>query len=232
MTDQIIHLSTFELDLFFASKGANKKIERHLRSCRHCEAYLDHLRTLQANAPASPLLPFSPAVTRAPRRTNKAMPPRFTFLAAALSTCLVVGLYLGLPESRPSHYVGIKGTPAVQLLIYSGETLRTWDGSSPIERENTLALQVACEGFSQVNVATLERNDQSVQRLFQGKCPANTGAILPFTLLVDNQPGPEMFSVVFSTGQLNLEKLQQALEAETPNDSVWITHFSLEKESE
>jgi hypothetical protein len=81
-------------------------------------------------------------------------------------------------------------------------------------------------------VAVLARSVDAPKRwasLFQGDCPA-PGTALPFTLVVDDQPGVERFAVVFSGSPLDARALDEAVDRRRMDGDVWVTRFELGKE--
>ena len=66
-------------------------------------------------------------------------------------------------------------------------------------------------------------------QLSEAACPP-AGAPLPFTLVVDDEPGGERLAVVFSKAVLDTRALGQAIEARRLDAQVWVTRFELVKE--
>jgi hypothetical protein len=219
-------LSVMTLDTFWASgRSGASDVERHVAGCARCRAYLSGLEGLEREAVDA--APFAAA----PRATG-ATPPirprrRLATLGAAgaLACAAAVALVLhreGVPES----YVGVKGTPAVQILVHRDATTRVWDGRSALRPGDALALRVACEGFLRVAVAS--PGPDGWVRLSDSGCPTDGGA-LPFTLRVDDAPGPERLAVVISHEPLDDTTLRKAIGDGTQGDGVWVSGFVLPK---
>jgi hypothetical protein len=207
------HVSSFELDVYFASgedegdrEGATA---RHVAECARCRAYLEGLEALSALPP--------------PARTRRRL---WIPAVATLALAAGIALFVSRERSRTEelNYVGTKGSPAAQILIRSAGQVRVWDGASPVRPGDALAVHVACEEFSYVTVAT-----ESVARPWEGPC-ATTPSTLPFTLVVDDQPGREHFNVVLSRARLTDEGLRAAIVGETRGRNVWTISFDFVKE--
>lgn len=235
MTQNEEHLSSFELDLFFASSGSDARIERHLADCARCSTYLAELAALQEGAPlparatppaARAPLPRAPLSRSAPRARRHAL----GWAAAALAVLgAVTGLLLATPEPE-TPAVAIKGGPAVQLLVRRGDETRPWDGTSRVRAGDALGLRVACEGFVHVSVAAASGEaPERWSRLSEVPCPPAGGA-LPFTLVVDDAPGRERFAVVFSKARLGEGALGDAIERRRLDGDAWVTRFELDKQ--
>ncbi|HEU4534427.1 MAG TPA: hypothetical protein VFS00_09925 [Polyangiaceae bacterium] len=245
------HCSSFELDLHFVEPSP--RVARHVASCAGCAAYLEGLEALDAPArqPAeaeafagSALGPAGADVAAAPGRVlagpgargraSGAAPrrARLRFVAPAAGL-LAVAAALALALRRPADdaadedYVAAKAAPAVQLLVRSEGTTRVWDGRSALRPGDAIAIRVACERLGHVTVATDAPG--GLARLSDGPCPKSPSA-LPFTLVVDDQPGRERFSVVLATKRLEDEQLRDRVRENARERDVWVTAFDLRKE--
>jgi hypothetical protein len=125
--------------------------------------------------------------------------------------------------------VGIKGTPAVQLLLHRDHDTRLWDGHSPLHPGDALALRVACEGLKRVVVAT--PGPGGWIRLSSDACPTGDDP-LPFTLQVDSEPGDEKLAVVLSQDELDDGTLQKAIAETRRSADTWVLSFVMPKETE
>lgn len=221
------HVSTFELDLHFASgKPADSAVEGHLATCTRCRAYVSSLDALsdaasaRADAPGAGLRTAGtpPALSRPRWRVPSA-------LAAGLA--LAAGVFFWM-RARPGteDYVGAKGSPAVQVLVHRGVATWVWDGRTPILPGDALALEVACEGLDHVTVAS--PTGAGWTRIKEVDCPASRGA-LPFTLVADDAPGSESFDVVLSHGAVSDAALQSAIAENRHAADVWVDAFVLPK---
>jgi hypothetical protein len=136
------------------------------------------------------------------------------------------------PDADGGRYVGVKGTPSVELLIHrDGETF-LWDGHAPIRPHDALALRVACEGLSHVAVASRDAPGDAWTRVKEVDCPSGPSATLPFTLLVDEEPVDERFAVVVSRAPLDDAALGAAAGAPARTADVWAVQFDLAKAAE
>ena len=212
------HPSAFALDLYFVD-GTDAAVAEHVASCAACSAYLDGLRALDADG-ARLAVPAARKVTSL---------RRFVAPAAAV-LALAAGLALWV-RSRPAgdeSYVGVKGAPALQVLVRDGEQTRIWDGRSPVHAGDAVALHVACEHLEHVTVTTEDKH--GLVRLWDGPCPKPPAA-LPFTLRVDDQPGREHFAVVMGKARLDDLALRSALRTSTRAADVWVFAVELPKET-
>lgn len=207
------HLSTFELDVWYASPPDEREdgeVTDHLATCAECAAYVAELDAIAA----------TPAVRRPPR-WRRALAVTGGVLALAAGVLLFV-------RSRPAPvdedaYVGVKGVPAAQILVRRDGQVRVWDGVSPVRAGDAIAVSVACEQFAHVTVAAPD-----VTRVWEGQC-ARTST-LPFTLVVDKQPGTERFSVVLSPKPLDDARLGTALRSSLRSADAWTIDFAFPKE--
>jgi hypothetical protein len=225
MTPNEEHLSMFELDLYFATGASDARVEDHVAECERCSAYLAHLGPLQESAPLPPVRPAAaPASRRArPRALGLA-------LAAGLSLSVVMTALLIFTHETGPAAVAVKGSPAVQLLLRRGDETLPWDGARRVRPGDALGLRVACEDFSHVTVAVAsEAAPGRWSSLSTGECPP-AGAVLPFTLVVDDEPGRERVAVVFSMSPLGAPALGQAIEQRRLDAGAWVTRFELDKE--
>src|SRR5580704_14012677 len=144
-----------------------------------------------------------PGLPGEPRRARDARPVAGAVAMAAAAAFVVRGQL-----SETDRYVGIKGTPAVQLLVHRDRDTRLWDGRSPLQPGDALALRVACEGLKRVAVASPGPGGWA--RLSTAACPVHDEP-LPFTLQVDSEPGDEKLAVVLSQEDLDDEGLRRAI---------------------
>jgi len=213
-------VSTFALDVFWASgRSGDAALESHVAGCDRCRAYLASLDALAETGPALPAL--APSKGGAARRSWAG--PVVGALALAAGVALALAL-----RDKPS-YVGIKGTPAVQLLLHRDRDTRVWDGHSPLRPGDALALRVACEGLKRVVVAT--PGASGWVRLSSTGCPTS-GDPLPFTLQVDEEPGDEKLAVVLSQDDLDDDTLQRAIAETRQTADTWVLSYVMPKETE
>lgn len=207
------HYSPLELDTAYATDptlAADPEIAEHVADCTRCAAYL---RTLEEQS-ALPLC--------APR------PPRRILPAVAAALALAAALLLFVKtRGDTTGYVGAKGgSPALQLLVRRAAATKVWDGREPLRPGDALALHVACEGRARVTVAARSAAGWAV--LEEAPCPAQP-AVLPFTLVVDDAPGPEHVAVVIGDVPLSPTSLGAAIEA--PDARTWVTRLTLPKDT-
>jgi hypothetical protein len=217
-------VSTLTLDVYWASgRSGDPALEAHVTECERCQAYLAGLAALEG--PALPALsgPPKPApATPIQRRWRRVTAMAGGALALAASLVLVL-------RTRPTPlegYVGIKGTPAVQVLVHRDLDTRVWDGQSPVRPGDALALRVACEGLRHVAVAA--PGPGGWVRLSDAPCPTES-APLPFTLVVDGEPGEERLALVLSEDPIDEQTLRAAIEETRRTGEVWAVQFVLPK---
>jgi hypothetical protein len=226
-------MSTFELDVYWAERGADGEaggdpaVASHVAGCARCQAYLSSLDALEARAPAVPRV----SSVRPRARSNRAL--WALPVTGALAAAAAVGLYVHGRNLESDHYVGIKGTPAVQVLVHRGQATRIWDGHSPLHPGDALALRVACEGLKRVVVASPggTSGDGHWGRLSDVACPAGDDP-LPFTLQVDSEPGDEKLAVVLTQDSIDDPTLQKAIDEERHAQDVWVVRYVMPKETE
>jgi len=164
---------------------------------------------------------------------------RAASVAGALGLAAALAIYVtgGGPRTSPvptapddeSSYVGVKGVPAAQALIRREGVVRVWDGTSKVRPGDALAVGVACDPFKRA--AVFARGSGSPTKLWEGECPRGPHPTLPFTMLVDAEPGRERFSVVLSREALDDERSARALQASTRGADLWTIDFTFEKET-
>jgi hypothetical protein len=224
------HLSMFELDLYFATQASDARIAEHVESCERCSGYLAELAALQRAADVPLARAGSEASARPAPARRPLGRPRTLALSLAGAASLAAAIALLVVPREPDHTaVAVKGGPAVQLLVRRGEETRAWDGASALRAGDALGLRVVCEEFGRVAVASGAARERWSQ-LSVGACPP-AGEPLPFTLVVDDEPGAEHLAVVFSQSALDARALAQAIEARRLDAQVWVTRFDLVKEA-
>jgi hypothetical protein len=224
------HPSTFALDVYWASgRAADPVVEEHLAGCERCRSYMRALEDVESACRARPM-PVAPPPTKDPGPRRPFAPPvRRTVIAVVGALCAAgaAGFLLRAKPAADGSYIGTKGTPAVQVLVHRGTTTRVWDGLSPIRPGDALALRVACGEAS--HVAVLTPGDSDWRLLSEVGCPKR-GDPLPFTLVVDGQPGDERLAVVLSRDTLEANGLRKAIAETQRTGDVWVTQFVLPKE--
>jgi len=222
--------SPFALDLHWASREpADAALAEHLARCERCRAYLAGLDALDADR-AVALLGVGPKPEPRSARAIRGVVPLTGGLALAAGTFLVVSQR---HDARIGGYVGVKGTPAVELLVRRGGDTAIWNGSAAVHPGDALAVRVACEGLSHVAVAAaLPTANLGWVRLADADCPADPAVPLPFTLVVDEQPGDEHFVVVVSRAALDDAQMRSAATEATRTSDVWTVRFDLPKSAE
>jgi hypothetical protein len=224
--------STFALDVYWSSHGsgagdADASLAAHLETCGRCRDYLARLDALDANRPPLRIAPSDSPASPAPTPTRlRWVVPLAGALALAAATALL--LRTRPPADGRDAYVGLKGTPAVQLLLHRDRDTQIWDGRSPLRPGDALALRVACEGMSHVAVAA-PGSDARWERLSDAAC-ADGDAPLPFTLRVDDAPGDEKLAVVLSREDLDEPALRKAIAETQRTADVWVVSLLLPKE--
>lgn len=226
------HASSFELDVYFASQPAEREVavEEHVAGCPRCRAYLEALDRVLAAMPAE----AQRERTEKPRPWRSMRWKQQRRLASVLGVLAVAAsavVYFGARRDKSEDgYVGVKGAPGAQILLRRDGQVRVWDGVSPVRAGDAIAVDVACEQFNHVTVAA-EQASGTVTRAWEGDCPTKKPSPLPFTLVVDEQPGREHFSVVLHRAHhLDDEQLRSALRGSVRTGDVWTIDFAFAKE--
>ncbi len=219
-------VSTFALDVFWASgRTGNVPLENHVAGCERCRAYLASLDALGAAS----VPPVTERAVRPATRRRWALPAAASALAVAAGVALFAGGRAQEESPGTAPYVGVKGTPAVQLLVHRDRETRIWDGRSPVRAGDALALRVACEGLKRVTVAAPGTSGWG--RLSSAECPSHDDP-LPFTLLVNDEPGAEKLAVVLTRGEIDDDELGKAIAESRRAADAWVVTFVLPKETE
>jgi hypothetical protein len=129
-----------------------------------------------------------------------------------------------------AHYVAPKSAPAVQVLLHREGRTTIWDSVTPVRPRDALALRVACEGLARVSVLVPPSSGSAWTRVSEGVCME--AGILPFTLVVDDQPGDERAAVVFSRTMLDEQSARTSVEQKTRAGDVWTVELVFPKSSE
>ncbi len=221
------HLSVLDLDTWFASpvgereSTGSREIRAHLDSCAQCRQYVE---TMESDVSRTPAPPRAGAAPRG--KVVRLVPAVATVLA------LAAGLALWVRSRSPADdasYIGVKGTPAAQILVRRDGRVHVWDGAAPVRSGDALAVRVACEAFE--HVAIVAESDAGIERVWAGACPgARSDAPLPFTLLVDEKPGREHFTVVLSRERLDDALLGGFVRDSARSDRAWTMAFDFAKE--
>ena len=115
----------------------------------------------------------------------------------------------------------------MQVLVRAEGSTRIWDGRSPVHPGDAIALHVVCEGLAQITVAA--ETPSGVARLSDGPCPS-VPSTLPFTLVVDGEPGRERFSVVLTRARVDDARLRELVQRQARDHDVWVASFDFPKE--
>jgi hypothetical protein len=221
---------TFDRHLAGELEGEEKTaLEGHLTACDRCAKRLAEI-SLEKDAwkRDAPPLALSPRLGRAGSRASQ----RWSWVAGAVALAACLVLFVRSRTAETPDYVGTKGTPAVQLLVHRGAETNLWDGHTRVHPGDALALRVACEGLKHLVVAAPANagGNGDWQRLSEGACPSQ-GEPLPFTLVVDEEPGDEKLAVVLSQDAMNDAALRRAIESSARTTDVWVVDFVLPKET-
>jgi hypothetical protein len=176
--------------------------EPHLVDCAECQAYLA----------AREVPPMSHALR------ERASAPRFRWAWPALTfaaSAAAIVLWATPPELTS------KAAPAVAVYVKRSDVVAKWNGG-PLRVGDALQLELASEGYAYEAVA-------GEHVFYRGATSARAHAV-PLSLVVDDAPGDETVSVVFSRHALSDDTLLAAAAAHTRTREVWVTSFTFAKE--
>lgn len=215
MTSTNEHPSTFEIDVWFADGESDDATAAHVRACTPCARYVEDLRELELGGlPAAPSRRFW--------RSRHFVAPFGAAMAMAAALALFVRWRSPLGDG---NYVGVKGGSAVQVLVRSAGLTRVWDGSSTVHPGDAIAFRVACHPRERVTVAS--RTPKGWMRMRDERCPREP-AVLPFTLVVDDEIGVERLAVVITEEGIRDDVLGSTIES--PPSGTWVKRYDLAKE--
>jgi hypothetical protein len=213
MPSDVRHPSAFELDVFFVDgKCGDEGVESHLEACVRCRRYVEELERW-ANEPL---------------RSKWAVPPWMTTAAGALVLTAITVLAARSfgTEHETRRVEKTAGAPGIEVLLRR-ERISIWDGRSPLESGDTVALRMDCRGFSEVTLA-VEENEVGWQPLFEGVCPPD-GQPLRFALVPDDKPGQKHVAVVFRNQKLDGAALASAVRNVTRTSDAWTIDLDFER---
>ncbi|WP_394830078.1 hypothetical protein LVJ94_26580 [Pendulispora rubella] len=214
------HMSTFTIDAYYANGcRGDPSLAGHLETCARCRGYL-------AALDASKLAGAPTRAQSAPAKTGPRLRRILSISAGTIALAAGVAGVVRSVNGDEKGYVASKGTPAAQALIRSEGRSRIWDGRSPVHARDAIALRAGCEGFT--HVAVIAPSADGWSRLFDGACPSGSTP-LPFTLVVDDAPGEERVSVVFSAARLDDGVLRDAARHRDRTKKAWIVEFVFPK---
>jgi hypothetical protein len=221
--------STFALDVYWTSRrrGAPHLV-RHVEECARCREYLAMLDDVDA----TPLAEDATSIRVRPRTQE----PRGVLarVTLALAFAAGVGVFVESALQTPAKptYVGVKGTPSVQLLVHRGNETAIWDGRSPVHAGDAIAVRAACGALGNVSVAADHASHGARgqwARLSDALCP-KSDAVLPFTLIVDGLSEDEHIAVVMSDARLSDDELGRAVDDSERSPHVWVVRFVIPEE--
>ncbi len=225
-TNETHAFSAFALDVYVAAgkKTGSAALQAHLVTCERCKTYVAGLDAVANEAPPA----WDSTRLGHPTRARS----RY-LLAGAIGSGLALAAAVVLLARSPRDsidetYVGVKGAPAVQVLVRRDGRAQIWDGRESVRPGDALALRASCEGFTHVTVATPGREPGTWARLEDRACPSD-GAPLPFSLIVDEQPGDERMVVVLSDAPLDDHALGSAVSETRRTRGVWVIPFVFAK---
>lgn len=201
---------------------AQPEVAAHVATCAICQARL----------PAPPPAPALPAWARAlppRRRAWLAWPsrtgPRTLGLAVAALACAalvwITGGNFGTPAG--SHdYIGTKGGPELWLYVKRRENVALWNGAEPVIPGDLLRLKIQPDRFKHITVFGLKRTPAGeISRLYDGAITSGEATALPFSLVVDAEPGNETLLVVLGSAAVGPDQLDKVLAADGDKDGRW-----------
>jgi len=226
--------STFALDVFWTSgRNGPPDLARHIDECDPCRAYLAMLDEVEASdldEGATVIRPRARGV-----RHVRILAQTTAGLALAAGVALFVRNAL---EAPGTVYVGVKGTPSVQLLVHRGGETAIWDGRSPVHAGDAIAVRAACGDLANVSVATEDAARGEWTRLSDATCPKGDdpwkgppgGDVLPFTLVVDGESSVERIAVVMSGTRLSDDELTRVAHDSERSARAWVVRFVIPEE--
>jgi hypothetical protein len=165
---------------------------------------------------------------RAPSLLSRLAPWGVAALAAGLALVLWVPR---TTETLPGPMAGLrsKGSPAVALYVKTGDSVRLWDGESPVAEGDLLRLKVMPEGFTWLTVAAADGDTWQV--LHEGPLPERGELLLPTSWRVEPGAEPERLLVVLGHAPVPSESLASLHEAPMRDESLWVLPLTLSKPS-
>jgi hypothetical protein len=224
------HPSFLALDR--ASLGdMTEEVRAHLASCARCAGHVDALGR------PPPVPSWAVALAHETPRPRSLLARLAPWGVAALAAGLALVLWvprdartLRAPlEAREGVGLRAKGNPAVALYVKTGDTVRLWDGESPVAEGDLLRLKVMPEGFTRLTVAAAEGD--SWQVLHEGPVPERGETLLPMSWRVEPGEQPERLLVVFSHAPLHPESLSPLYEEPARTGALWVLPLTLSKPS-
>lgn len=234
---EISHVTTFQLDTWFADGKPDGAVAAHVATCPRCAAYVAELDGIAEElvVPAPPARVPGPTATPLTRvSVLRRFGPILGGLALAAGLALFVRSRVPIgaidaplrTQGDDPTYVAEKGGPSVQLLVRSDGVTRVWDGASPVRAGDAIAIHVACDRLTHVAIVT--ETSSGLTRLSEGPCPARP-APLPFTLVVDDEVGRERFAVVLTRGRADDAALRAMIASQAREADAWATTFDFPK---
>jgi hypothetical protein len=210
--------STFALDQYWVEGSRDPKVGAHVVDCERCRTYVEHLGILDARPLVVPVRRTSP--------WRRGFFAGFAF-AVVVAACILLWVHgSGGPANQGTTYVAAKGAPTVEVLVRRDGQVRRWNGADKVRGHDALALQVACESMTRVTV--LVHDHGAWTQSFDDAC---LDEVLPFTLVVDDEPGDERIAVVLSRAPLDKAAVHEAADLMTRNADVWALQLVFSKES-
>lgn len=204
-----------------------EEVRAHLASCPRCAGHVDSLGR-PPPVPSWAVALANEPPRRAPSLLSRLAPWGVAALAAGLALVLWVPR---TTETLPGPMAGLrsKGSPAVALYVKTGDSVRLWDGESPVAEGDLLRLKVMPEGFTWLTVAAADGDTWQV--LHEGPLPERGELLLPTSWRVEPGAEPERLLVVLGHAPVPSESLASLHEAPMRDESLWVLPLTLSKPS-
>ncbi|MCY1075955.1 hypothetical protein [Archangium lansingense] len=203
-----------------------EEVKAHLASCPRCAGHVD------AVGRPPPVPSWAVALANETPRPTSFLARLAPWGVAALAASLALVLWVPREAETPrAPMVGLrsKGNPAVALYVKTGDTVRLWDGESPVAEGDLLRLKVMPEGFTRLTVAAAEGD--SWQVLHEGPVPERGETLLPMSWRVEPGEQSERLLIVLSHAPVPTESLASLHEEPARTESLWVLPLTLSKPS-
>ena len=144
-------------------------------------------------------------------------------VAAVVCAALVwiTGGNFGTPVG--SHdYVGTKGGPELWLYVKRRKNVALWNGTDPVIPGDLLRLKIQPDRFKHITVFGAKRTAAGeISRLYDGAIASGEATALPFSMVVDAEPGNETLLVVLGSAAVGPDQVDKVLAGDGEKDGRW-----------